>query len=104
MEWCRRGEDASRREDGWDVGDEGSSFGELGDMDRGEVARRRTCEVVLMKGIVWVSSTVWVGEKQLDERGVGDEGSSSGELGGMGKGGGGGGAELDSRTGGTIKW
>ena len=45
----------------------------------------------MMKGIVWVSSTVWVGEKQLDERGVSDEGSSSGELEGMGKGGGGGG-------------
>ena len=33
-------EDAGRWEDGWGVGDEGSSLGELDNMGRGEAARQ----------------------------------------------------------------
>ena len=56
-----RGE-AALQEDGWNVGDEGSSSGELGGMCRGESALRE------------------------DMWGVGDEGSNVGELDSMGRG------------------
>ena len=61
-----------------------------------------------MKGVVWVSSMVWVGERGLGGR-TGEvvlmKGVVRGELNCMGKrgGGGGGGAESDSCSRGTMK-
>ena len=55
-----RGE-AARREDGWGVGDEGSSLAELDNMVRGKRHGGRMGGVLVMKEAGRVRSVVWVG-------------------------------------------